>query len=440
MTHRLALLLSLLALTVAPLSATAMVGPASAEGPELMTGAWPIGTGTMTMPLVDRWMIAPSGAGLVRREVALRYWYPAVAGAKGRPAIYRHSVKMPSQTIVVPPETGRAVSGARQAPGRYPLIILSHGFGGWNTHFSRLGEALASHGYVVVSIGHGDEPYSDVPGFSRSFGNVLLGRAQDQRHVLKHIVAAAGTTGPFGQIDIDHIGLLGYSMGGYGALATAGAAYDQEGAPFSAVPLALRRSALSPDPETAAMIKSVVLVAPWGGQPDNRVWQADALADVKQPVLMIAGDHDDVVNYDAGIRWIFDHLAASDRRMLVFREARHNVLGNAVDLGPAANAAAIGYAYEPVWRQDRINAINQHFVAAFFDLTLKGDERRRAYLDVATPVAGDGTWTVPFGTGDNGALAGDGEPAYWRGFARRWALGLEMHHHPAGDEMTQKGK
>ena len=30
---------------------------------------------------------------------------------------------------------------------------------------------------------------------------------------------------------------------------------------------------------------------------------------------------------------------------------------------------------EPVWRKDRITAINQHFVTAFLDLNLKGDEK-----------------------------------------------------------------
>ena len=169
-----------------------------------------------------------------------------------------------------------------------------------------------------------------------------------------------------------------------------------------------------------------------GGQPDNRVWNREALDNVTQPVLMIGGDHDDIVNYRDGISWIFGGLHKSDRRLLVFREARHNVLGNAVDLGSDPTSEMVGYALEPVWRQERINATNQHFVAAFFDLTLKGDETRRAYLDVPTVQASEGKWVVPFGTPDNGELAGDGQPGYWRGFPRRWALGLEMHHLAAG--------
>lgn len=89
---------------------------------------------------------------------------------------------------------------------------------------------------------------------------------------------------------------------------------------------------------------------------------------------------------------------------------------------------AIGYARDPVWRQERINQINQHFITAFLDLALKGDTEKRSYLVVPTMVATDGKWPVTFGAQDGGAVAGDGQPKYWREFQRRWANGLERHH------------
>jgi hypothetical protein len=65
-----------------------------------------------------------------------------------------------------------------------------------------------------------------------------------------------------------------------------------------------------------------------------------------------------------------------------------------------------------VWRKDRLTAINQHFISAFLDLYLKGDDTRRAYLDVAVKST-EGS-------------------AVWKGFQRRWALGLQMYHFAAG--------
>ncbi len=79
------------------------------------------------------------------------------------------------------------------------------------------------------------------------------------------------------------------------------------------------------------------------------------------------------------------------------------------------------------WRSDRLNAINQHFVTAFLDLNLKGDEGKRAYLNVPTVDSDQGEWPTSFAEQFNGTQAGPDQPGYWRGFQRRWALGLELH-------------
>jgi hypothetical protein len=153
---------------------------------------------------------------------------------------------------------------------------------------------------------------------------------------------------------------------------------------------------------------------------------------VRAPTLIVAGDQDDIVDYRGGIRWLFDAMSGADRRLLVYREARHNVAGNPVELKPDAPFAAVDAFHEPVWRMERINAINQHFVTAFLDLNLKGDGAKAAYLNVSVPMAGDGVWPSAFGQQWGGATAGQDQPGYWQGFQRRWALGLELHHRPAG--------
>ena len=83
-----------------------------------------------------------------------------------------------------------------------------------------------------------------------------------------------------------------------------------------------------------------------------------------------------------------------------------------------------------MWRKDRIAAINQHFVSAFLDLYLKHAERMD-YLMVPEK-SNDTKWT----TFSNPAAYSTGTDSagnrYWKGFQRRWALGLEMKHYPAG--------
>ena len=407
----------------------------SLEAPELgRAGDYPVGTRALELQLPLRVTLTATGVGESARNVGLRFWYPA-ATAKGMPAIYRHSSSLADKSVYEVIEHGVALDGVAAAKGKFPLVVISHGFGGWSEQLSRLAEHLASRGYVVVAIDHHDMAFDSVPGFLLSFGKVLSDRALDQRQIIGRLAdpVFAKAEPAMAFADSSKLGLIGYSMGGFGALGTAGAGYDPAGKPFAGLPGASKAQAVAADTQTAALVDAVVLMAPWGGQPDNRAWTTAGLAAMKKPALIIAGDQDDIVNYKEGVRWIFDGAKASNRYLLVYREARHNIAANVQDLGPKPSAEAVGYSREPVWRQDRLNQINQHFVTAFLDFTLKTDTSKRRYLDVPTSVASDGKWPTAFGTLDGGVVAGDGQPDYWRGFQRRWATGLELHHKAAGE-------
>jgi len=76
-------------------------------------------------------------------------------------------------------------------------------------------------------------------------------------------------------------------------------------------------------------------------------------------------------------------------------------------------------------RKDRITAINQHFITAFLDLNLKGDESRRAYLHVRPEKSNDGKWPLAQGQSVGGKFSDGADD--WKGFQRRWAVGMEMH-------------
>jgi predicted dienelactone hydrolase len=409
-------------------------GPAG-EAPELArSGAFAVGTDVQDFALPPRARITLMGAvtgnlPVEPRTLKVRFWYPAKPGAKGDAVRYSHDALFPGKPPFTVSTLGIATDQAAPVLGqKFPLILMSHGYGGWSEYMSNLGEALAAKGYVVASINHADLTFDSSRTFLVSFGNVLIDRARDQRQVLAAILQRAGADkgGYAGTIDPDHIGLLGYSMGGYGALATAGASYDVGSKTISQLPKTAQSDLSKDDPATTSRIKALVTLSPWGGQPDNRVWTANALAQIKVPVLMIAGDHDDVVDFKKGVSWIFDSLTGTDRRLLIYREARHNIAGNPVPITPKTDFQTLEFFTEPVWRSERMNMINQHFISAFFDLTLKGDKSKSAYLDVPTQDAGDGDWPSSPGEQLGGKMASADQPKYWRGFQRRWALGLEM--------------
>lgn len=412
----------------------------SGDAPELgRTGTFRIGTSVVRYTMAGRSRISSWGAltgdlDIADRTLNVRVWYPADNAAAGKPVHYDHVMKFPGKPPLSLVSQGIAIADAAPMKGRtFPLVLMSHGYGGWSTQFSNLAEHIASHGYVVASIDHEDMPVEGVGSFLLSFGNVLVDRTLDQRQILAAILAdvRAHKAPWLDLVDTQNIGLIGYSMGGYGAFATAGAPYEFDGDPMAKIPEAAK-SRLRAATSQPAPIKALVTFSPWGGQPDSRAWNAAALSRIKVPVLIVAGNQDDVVNFRDGVSWLYHSLTGTERHLLVYREARHNIVGNDFQLSSDTQWNAYEFLSEPVWRSDRLNAINQHFVTAFLDLTLKGDAAKRAYLDVPTIDSNAAEWPTSFGEQLNGTMAGAEQAKYWRGFQRRWAAGLEMHRATIG--------
>ena len=175
-------------------------------------------------------------------------------------------------------------------------------------------------------------------------------------------------------------------------------------------------------------IRSFAAFGPWGN--NTGFWDADGLAGITKPLLLIAGSVDDVSQYDA-IRGIFDGAVNSDRHLLTYVNANHNA-------GAPMPSPAEGYAVnetlgwapfehyaDAVWDNVRMNNIAQHFLTAWLDQTLKGTDRA-AYFDL-TPDAADGVWAV------DDAGQPTAENTYWTGFPNRTAAGLMFETKTAGE-------
>ena len=418
------------------------------EVPELgRPGPYSIGTAEEQITLADRPVITATStvtgsADPAPRRLRVRFWYPTLA-TDGDTAAYEHNMSRDADKPLPLVFEGRAIIDAGAVKdSKFPLVVISHGYGGWAEHLSFLGEHIASRGYVVTSIDHADARPDGAMSFLLSFGNVLQNRSLDQRQVIEHLVSASAEAqgGYLASIDATKIALIGYSMGGYGALRSAGAPHDYEGEGLSKLPedskRAMQADSTKAASETIGVIDALVAMAPWGGAPDNRSWTAEGLQQIKVPALVIAGNQDDVVDFDAGVQWLFENMKGSDRHLLVYREARHNIAGNAItdpDFPANEDFATAEYIREPVWRTERLNAINQHFITAFLDLHLKGDVDKRSYLNPPVENSNDGRWDLKLGEQLNGKLAGDEEHSYWRGFQNRWALGMEMRVKSSGE-------
>ncbi len=378
-------------------------------------------------------------APLYDRPLTLEVWYPAtIPEGASEHTVYESAMpgrpgRMPEGVPASFRFAGKALRDALPAPGGpFPLVIVSHGYPGSRTFLTYLTENLASKGYVVAAIDHTDSVFGAVRGFS----STLLNRAADQLFAIEAIEERSRRPDDFlhGIVDASRVAIVGYSMGGYGALASAGAGYSPNGPAAHIVPGGYLEPWTAGNPKFQAQrhdnLKAIVALAPWGAGPPASNWNTEALADIHIPSLFIVGDQDDVAGFDPGVKTLFDGAVHSERCMLVYENARHNVGGNPPPPEALANFTARESFDEPVWRKDRITAINQHFITAFLDLHLKGKESRRAYLELGVVKSNDGQWPLARGESAGGGYSdGDAKEGqtYWKGFQRRWAVGLEMH-------------
>lgn len=139
-------------------------------------------------------------------EIDFHIWYPSVPGGR--------RVVVGGNGVFHGTEAGR---GAPVAPGRFPLVVISHGSGGNAGQFGWIAHALADAGYVVVLPNH---PGTTTGNASAAAAMRLWERPADVRAVIDAIEAAPDD---YAYIDTARITALGFSAGGFTALALVGA-------------------------------------------------------------------------------------------------------------------------------------------------------------------------------------------------------------------------
>lgn len=393
------------------------------DSPEL-AALGPLGVGVRTITLVDHDaddVVAPH----TDRSLKIDIWYPAEARKGAKPTRYDGS--LPAERAGQAPAKfsvpGIAVRDAKAIAGRYPLIVVSHGRSNATAALSWLTENLASKGYVVAAIRHADLPRAE----PAEGPELLLRRPLDIAFVtraLQHSLAEEKL------IDPKRTALIGYSMGGYGALIDAGAALDPDSAPCKWVPGGLlvpyAAGGTRQDSIRIADLKAVVAIAPWGGAVG--AWGKTGPLGLTAPLLLIAGDRDHTVDYASGARAFFDAATNAPRYLLTYHGG-----GHALGLGPTpptmrSRVWDISWFEDPVWRKDRIIGINLHMITAFLDRYVKDDKSRAAYLDGLVPESIDGTWQAAKETPFDARSTGAAGVTLWKGFQRDYAEGLELQH------------
>lgn len=419
-----------------------LAGPAMAEdnhidtirsdAPELAQyGKFNIGVKTLRFVNAKQLDIVKSKAGepmpVYDRPLTVEVWYPATLASGQAAAGQYRAITRDGKTEVT--LYGKAVRDAAPdaSGGPYPLLIISHGYPGNRFLLSHLAENLSSKGYVVASIDHTDSTYSD----QAAFGSTLLNRPLDQLFVLGEM-AKLNTNDPGGtlkgMVNANLSALIGYSMGGYGAVNTLGGGFTAASVASGLAPpnaaLAVRQAG---NPVYQASMdkrfKAAVVFAPWGW--NYGLWDAAGLAGIRTPVFFVAGSVDDVAGYSPGVRNIFEASVNAPRFLLTFENANHNA--GAPMPAPKETWLPVStlkfipaeHYSDAVWDNARMNNIAQHFATAFLAKYLKNDAGMDAYLNVVEN-SKDGKWSAEA----NGTFKSD--HSYWKGFPARSAIGLRL--------------
>lgn len=175
-----------------------------------------------------------------RRELVVQVWYPAVDEPSAPRAPYvadgralaplARLMKLPGPTFDYFDQVRtNAVAGAPAVRDdtRYPVLIFSHGRGGYRQHNTAQVEQLVSHGYVVAAIDHphasagvifpdGRQVDMDPRMLDRPFiDTVIPFLAQDASFTLDRLADVDRADDVLaGRLDLDHVGMFGVSLGG----------------------------------------------------------------------------------------------------------------------------------------------------------------------------------------------------------------------------------
>jgi predicted dienelactone hydrolase len=264
---------------------------------------------------------------------------------------------------------------ARDAPagaGYFGVIVVSHGAGGMALLHRDLAMALAAQGYVVAAPTHPRGTGNDVSGVG-----VWVGRPQQVSRAIDAVLVDP-LLGP--HVGRERVGVVGHSNGGYTALVVAGArptpgadaAHCREhpddtrfcGFGGAAARQADRELGQIPDLRDPR-IRSIVLMAPNAAR-----FTDDALAKVTVPVLVYAGEKDDLTR----VPYHAERLARALPRVecVLVKGAGHFAF---VAGFPAGLKMVAGEAARDPAGFDRATlheAMNREIVG-FFDRTLRPD-------------------------------------------------------------------
>lgn len=271
-------------------------------------------------------------------------------------------------------------------PGRAPVILWSHGFGGNRDGASFISRYLASHGYALVHITHQGTDSSLWEGRPGHPWDILrkvnisrettLARFRDVPFVLDRLPELVAANPDMGRVmDIENLGMSGHSFGAMTSQAMAGQLFPDEAGRLARFLEPRFRAGILYSPVPVRHLVDE-------GVPDTEIYGPIGL-----PLLHMTGTQDDSplegFGYERRLS-VHDHSGHPEKYLQVIAGGDHMIYnGTRGQLGENP-------------KRERHEDLIRVTALAFWDAFLKDDRRAREWLDAGGAQAfmeSDGTFT-----------------------------------------------
>jgi predicted dienelactone hydrolase len=297
-----------------------------------------------------------------------------------------------------------------------PVIVISHGVAEDRATYAYLAEHLASYGFAVATVEHVG---GDANRFRKYFSGLapapaateLLQRPRDVSFFLDELQRRAQSDPSLRQVDVQQVGLVGHSLGGYTVLALAGAQIDFDRVKLLCNPnrslnlsVLLQCRAKELKPQRYALqdprVKAIFAISPL----DNTIFGKQGMSQIRVPVFMMGGTDDIITPAVPEQIYPFTWLRSPDRYLAILEKGTH-------------------FSTQTISKRDSIFPVSDNFIgpeperartytkalsSAFFQTHLANRSEFKSYLSAAygkslEPIGVTVASSAIVNTGNNGA-------------------------------------
>jgi predicted dienelactone hydrolase len=266
------------------------------------------------------------------------------------------------------------------------VIVISHGLGSDRETFAYLATHLASYGFAVAVPEHPGSNAQQIQALINGLANQvtppseLTDRPLDIKFLLDELKRSFG-----GQLNLQQVGIVGQSFGGYTALALAGAKINYEQLQKDCAPtneslnlsllLQCRALELPPSPYELQdrRVKGAIAIDPVG----SSIFGESQFSQIKVPLMLVAGSDDTVAPALAEQIQPFTWLTTPNKYLVLLRGGTHfSTLAESTG-GIPVPPQALGPS--PEVAQEYMRALS----VAFFKTYIANDLDYRSYLSAS---------------------------------------------------------